>query len=300
MNNSSLQQKLRNKQQLIQQIRNHFALFNVTEVFTEHLSSSCGTDVHIEPFKIANKSLFLHTSPEFAMKKLLAKGSGDIFQICQVYRRETEGNWHNKEFQMLEWYRVGWSIKMLIKESIDLIQKIYGKCEINHLSIKQACENFASWSPWQKNALSIANQKWPNGPGKDCLATWFDYVMIEHIEPNIKDKGLVVLFDFPKTHASLAKLTKKENMLVAERFEIYLNGIELANGFAELNDPIEQQQRFNEDLATRKSLNLSCLPVDFELLKSLETLPDCCGVALGIDRLLAIKANSNLIELRSH
>lgn len=300
MSKTPLQQKLKSKQQLIQQIRDYFALLKVTEVFTEHLSSSCGTDVHIEPFKIAKERLFLHTSPEFAMKKLLAKGSGDIFQICQVYRQETEGNWHKKEFQMLEWYRVGWSIEMLIKESINLIQKIYGKCEIKYFSTKQACEEFASWSPWQAHALSIAQKKWPTGPGQDCLATWFDYVMVEYIEPNIKNKGLVVLFDFPKTHASLAKLAKKDNIIVAERFEIYLNGVELANGFAELNDPIEQQQRFNEDLATRKSLNLSCLPIDFELLKSLETLPDCCGVALGIDRLLAIKANSNLIELRNH
>ena len=299
MSKLSNRELLKTKQTFIQQIRQYFIEHGSVEVFTNHFSNSAGTDPHIEPFVTTKGNLFLHTSPEFAMKKLLAKGSGDIFQICQVYRNDIIGKWHKQEFQMLEWYRVGWSLKELIQESIDLVQLIYGKCETTFISTREACQKFANWDPWQPDALLAAKKQWPQGPGGDCLATWFDYVTIEHIEPNIGNKDLVVLFDFPTTHAALAKISKENKLHVAKRFELYLHGIELANGFAELNDPAEQAKRFAQDLAKRAELKLPCWPIDQDFINALTTLPDCCGVALGIDRLFAIKHNQNLLETKN-
>lgn len=292
---SNIKQKLIHKQNFINNIREFFQARGLTEVFTPHLATTTGTDVHINPWQATDYQQtrwFLHTSPEFAMKKLLAQGSGDIFQICRVYRDEPIGTWHNREFDLLEWYRVNWDLDALISEVIELISKLTNKANYTYLSIRSAYKNYANWDPWDSNAVQVAQQLWPNTLATNDLATWFDYVMVNHIEPNLPKSGITILYNYPTFHAALAKIAVINGIAVAKRFECYVNGIEIANGFFELNNSQEQQQRFNQELKIRKAMDLPCWPIDQEFLDCLDTLPNCSGVALGLDRLFNVLQKS--------
>lgn len=292
---NKIQKQLHQKQEFINYIREFFKTRKLTEVFTPHLATSTGTDVHINPWSALDynqQRWFLHTSPEFAMKKLLAQGSGDIFQICRVYRNEPTGTWHSREFDLLEWYRVNWSLEALIEEVIELISTLTNIKNYQYLSIRSAYQTYANWDPWDDNAITTAQKLWPNTLNSQDLATWFDYIMIHHIEPNLAQNSITILYDYPTFHAALAKIEIKNQIPIAKRFECYVNGIEIANGFFELNNTQEQKQRFNEDLQTRKQLNLPDLPIDQDFLECLDKLPNCSGVALGLDRLFTILQKS--------
>lgn len=291
--NSPLRVHLKEKSKFLQVIRQHFLKSGAIEVQTPHLSNATGTDLHIVPWTLQDqfaKQWFLHTSPEFAMKRYLVSGSGDIYQICQVFRDEQPSHWHRSEFSMLEWYRVAWSWHELLHEVHELLQKLGADSHLQCYSVQHACEIWANWHPWQDQAIDQAKQKWPDGPGGDDLATWIDYVLVTCVEPALRLRPLVCLYDYPTTHAALSRIeANAQGLQVARRFEFYWHGVEVANGFQELTDAEEQQRRFEEELQARAAQNMPCWPIDEGFLSALcQGLPDCSGVAMGLDRIWAL------------
>ncbi len=290
---------LRLRASLYKQIRQFFAEREVLEVETPIFSAACMPDPHIEPFCSEYhgpnpKRLFLHTSPELAMKRLLAAGSGAIFQIAKVFRNEEAGRWHNPEFSLLEWYRPGFNQNDLIKEVIQLLHTLLGCPPAEIMTYCAAFEQYTGLHPIYSslsNLQSYTSQFGLKDLDRDaCLQLIFSH----QIEPNLT--RLTVIKDFPATQAALAR-KRLDNPELAERFEVYMHGIELANGFYELTDFVEQGQRFEQDLAKRRALNLPIYPLDERFLAALESgLPDCAGVALGLDRLLMLISGASHIN----
>ncbi|WP_426358833.1 elongation factor P--(R)-beta-lysine ligase [Pseudocolwellia sp. HL-MZ19] len=301
------------KAYILNQIRQFFYDLDVIEVETPLLGRSTVTDVHLEAFNthfnylpdssINNAdTLYLQTSPEFCMKRLLASGYQSIYQISKAFRHEAKGHIHNPEFTILEWYRIGFQQDDLILEVSDLIQAIL-KCDmpkvityqnlfLEHLNIdaldtsveelKDVISNHNKMSDWLKDESSID--------------TLLQFILSELIEPNIGIDTPIFIRDFPINQASLAKMNMSDER-VADRFECYFKGIELVNGFCELTDAIVQVERFNKDNLERKQLGLEEKVIDRRFIQALESgLPSCSGVALGIDRLLMLALNKQDIE----
>ncbi len=290
---------------LYRDIRDFFAVRQVLEVETPSFSAGCVPDPNIKPFFTSyhhgpsSKKLFLQTSPELPMKRLLAAGSGAIFQICKVFRNGEAGRLHNPEFSLLEWYRTGFNQNDLILEIDELLQILLNCLPISRLTYSKAFEKYTSIHPLDNSTSDLQNYATQLGleNGNDlerdaCLQFIFSYriePLLGHICPN-------VITDFPATQAAMAR-KRTDNPQLAERFEVYVQGIELANGFYELTDPEEQRQRFENDLATRQALNMPTYPLDERFLTALESgLPDCAGVAIGLDRLLMLIADVSHIH----
>ncbi|MCG8315276.1 MAG: EF-P lysine aminoacylase GenX [Pseudomonadales bacterium] len=292
-------------------VREYFASENVLEVETPLLCSSTAMDPHLQSFnlRVQGDRRFLQTSPEFPMKRLLAQGSGSIYQICKAFREDEAGRNHNPEFTLLEWYRVGWDLTQLQQETVALIQRIGALHQqpwsrVVHYSYGELFQAYLAIDPFVADVTelqSLANQKLGEAlPELDRLG-WLDLLLSQVIEPAMPS-GLVVVTDFPAEQAALAKKAQDaEGHWVAKRFEVYLNGIELANGYQELVDPLEQRQRFLQDNQIRQSLGLEILPVPDALLSALaQGVPECAGVALGLDRLLMLAlGKSHLAEVLS-
>ncbi len=298
---SALLETLRLRASLYQQIREFFYERKVLEVETPIFSAACVPDQHIEPFHSQYhgpnpKRLFLHTSPELAMKRLLAADIGAIFQITKVFRDEEAGRWHNPEFTLLEWYRPGFNQDDLIQEISQLLQTLLHCPPAEVLTYCAAFEQYTGLHPLN-SSLSIL-QDYTSQFGLQDLDrdTCLQLIFSHKIEPKLTH--LTVIKDFPATQAALAR-KRLDNPELAERFEVYMQGIELANGFYELTDPVEQRQRFEQDLAKRRALNLATYPIDERFLAALESesgLPDCAGVALGLDRLLMLMVGASHIN----
>ena len=278
-------------------IRNFFAARNVIEVETPLLSHATNPAPHLNSFCLDN--LYLQTSPEFAMKRLLAAGSGDIYQICKAFRKDEIGRIHNPEFTILEWYRLGFNHHDLMDEVNEFLKVTINAPESKRFSYKEIFAEFLQINPHandlnqlkataQKNNLSVTNLS-------DDYDTWLQLLFTHLIEPKLGQECPVFVYDFPASQAMLAKV-RAEEPKVASRFEVYFKGIELANGFHELSDAKEQRKRFAQDLATRQELNLPPVPCDENFLLALPNLPDCSGVAIGIDRLLLLTANANSLN----
>ena len=291
---------------LYKRLRNFFADADreALEVETPILSAGCVPDLHIEPFHTNYhgpnpKSLFLHTSPELLMKRLLAAGSGAIFQISKVFRDGEAGRWHNPEFTLLEWYRPGFNQDDLIQEVDQLLQYILHCPRASRLSYRKIFEQKTGLHPLACSLTTLQNYAKKFGiPEVHHLDrdTCLQLIFSHHIEPQLGKNRPTVIKDFPASQAALAR-KKTNNPRWAERFEVYFQGIELANGFYELTDPIEQRQRFEKDLAKRKALNLPTYPLDERFLAALEAgLPDCAGVAMGLDRLLMLMTGASHIN----
>ena len=289
---------------LYKDIRNFFADRQVLEVETPILSASCVPDPNIEPFYTNYhgpnpKNLILQTSPELPMKRLLAAGSGAIFQISKVFRDGEAGRWHNPEFSLLEWYRPGFNQNDLITEIDELLQIIL-KCQpASRLTYCEVFTKYTSLHPL--NTITLALQDYANQLGlqnsySSTRDTCLQFIFSHKVEPQLGQVCPTVITDFPATQAALAR-KRADNPELAERFEIYIRGIELANGFYELTDPKEQRQRFERDLSIRQALNMPNHPLDEHFLAALEAgLPDCAGVAVGLDRLLMLIANVSHIN----
>lgn len=278
--------------QLYKTLRQFFAERQVMEVDVPVLASSAGTDPHIEliPAQACQQQMYLQTSPEFFMKRLLANGSGDIYSLGKAFRNEESGSRHNPEFTMLEWYRLGFNDQQLIDEVLQLIMQACGPLDAHKYSYRELFEqqlginpHTCSSSQLQQLAQQHIELDW-NDEDRDV---WLDLLMTHLIEPQLPG-GLCAIYDYPHSQAALSRIgSNNQGDRVAHRFEVYLNGIELANGYWELSDATEQQQRFTEDRAKRQSLGLPDNPVDQKFLAALQAgLPDCAGVALGVDRLL--------------
>ncbi|MFT5452181.1 MAG: lysyl-tRNA synthetase class 2 [Enterobacterales bacterium] len=290
---------------LLAGIRQFFSSKNVLEVDTPSLSHGTITDVYLDALESSyqnnqgeKKPLYLQTSPEFAMKRLLAAGSGSIYQICRAYRDDEVGRYHNPEFLMLEWYRIDFDHRQLMAEMDELLIAILDTEPADIITYQQLFIDTLQLDPLEEtnsNLQKIVTEK-ANGPILDERDELLHCLFGILIEPLLGQEKPLMVVDFPASQSSLARLSKTDPR-VAERFEVYYKGIELANGFHELKDATEQRERFNQDNARRKSLGKEQKPIDERFLAALESgLPDCAGVALGLDRLLMCKLNKKSIR----
>ncbi|MEN8281170.1 EF-P lysine aminoacylase EpmA [Acinetobacter gerneri] len=301
---------LKARAKLYQQLRQFFAERDVLEVETPVLSQAGVTDVHLASVQATRhvqgkqQTHYLQTSPEFAMKRLLASGSGAIYQICKVFRDDEHGRKHNSEFTMLEWYRPEFSLKDLMLEVTDLLNVVlaerFGEVRPTILSYKHAFQDRLDLNPLQATLKELKDAAHRVGLnidlGNDRLA-YMDLLFSHMVEPSLGFDTPVFLTDFPPEMASLAKVKMDEDgEQVAARFELYIEGLELANAYDELIDAEVLRSRFIADNAERKQLGLHIMPIDEFLLAALPNMPECSGIALGIDRLLMVIQNQMKLE----
>jgi elongation factor P--(R)-beta-lysine ligase len=301
---------IRARAKMYAQLRQFFAERDVLEVETPILSQAGVTDVHLASVQALRhvggkqNTHYLQTSPEFAMKRLLATGIGPIYQICKVFRDDEHGRKHNSEFTMLEWYRPHLSLKDLMFEVSDLLNVIladrFGEIRPTVLSYKHAFIDRVDINPLQATTKELRDACRRVGLnlnlGDDRLG-YIDLLFSHMVEPSLGFNTPVFLTDFPPEMASLAKTKLDEDgELVAARFELYIEGLELANAYDELIDAEVLRSRFEADNAEREKLDLHVMPVDENLLEALPHMPECSGIALGIDRLLMIATQQMKLE----
>ncbi len=301
---------LKLRARMLERTRAFFSQRAVLEVETPVFSSAANTDPALASFSTRyagplfprGQTFYCHTSPEFPMKRLLAAGSGSIYQICKVFRDGESGRLHNPEFTLLEWYRVDFNHLQLMDEAVALVTEILAGhrtlAATEKLTYREAFERHCGIDPHtadnqilagaiSRHAIRIDLDIQHENP--DVLR---DLLLTHVVETQLGRGHITVLYDYPASRAALARV-RPGSPPVAERFELYLEGIELANGFHELTDAGEQQRRFENDRARRKASGLPDVPMDARLLSALRAgLPECAGVALGMDRLLMLAAGA--------
>lgn len=280
-------------------IRGFFAERGVLEVETPILSAAGNTEPNIDSFtttfsghvSAGPRLRWLRTSPEYPLKRLLAAGLGDCYELGRVFRNGEAGGRHNPEFSMLEWYRVGWDHHRLIEETVSLVRQLLAlvdrQARVEVLTYRELFQRHVGVDPFtaslqQLQAPLAGIQIDGEGLSRD---DWLDLLMTHRIQPAFSRQVLTVVHDWPASQAALARIRPGDPPL-AERFELYLGQYELANGYHELNDAAEQRARFARDHAVRSERGAVLPPVDQALLASLDALPACAGVAVGVDRLL--------------
>lgn len=287
---------LRARSAMLARIRAHFAAQDVLEVQTPALSHAAVTDVHIDPVPATlagSGRMFLHSSPEYAMKRLLAAGLGDCYQVCQAFRDGERGRLHNPEFTMIEWYRLGFGLAQLMDDVETLVGRALEELRplppAERLTWHDAVCRYGGVDPLRaadrelQQALARHGIDPPVPAQRDAL---LDLLVSAVVGPRLGRGRPAFVHDYPAGQAALARI-RPTDPPVAERFELYLDGLELANGFHELGDAAEQRHRFEADLERHVALGRQVRPVDGLLLAALEHgLPDCAGVALGFDRLV--------------
>lgn len=288
-------ESLKARAELNRYIREFFAVRDVLEVETPVLSQAGVSDPFLNPVVATcmGKPAYLHTSPEYPMKRLLASGSGDIYQICKVFRDDELGRRHNPEFSMLEYYRVDFSMMTLMDEVAQLVGDFLQIQQRLDLTYEQAMERYAGLNPFTADdAILLTKAQESMGSDVDldrdgCL----DVLMTHLVEPSLPRQTLVFIYAYPQSQAALARTYEDINgHAVSKRFELYVNGLELANGYDELCDAQEQRQRFTRDQAQQQAINGQVRPVDNHFLAALaHGMPACAGVALGLDRILMLK-----------
>lgn len=301
---------LKARAQLYRTIREFFAQRNVMEVETPIVSQAGVTDVHLASVQVQRhiegrmQQQYLQTSPEFAMKRLLAAGSGPIYQICKVFRDDEHGHKHNSEFTMLEWYRPGLDLRKLMHETAALLNVClahrFDEIRPLVLSYKHAFQDRLDINPLQATLAQLKQTAQRVGLtldlGDDRLA-YMDLLFSHFVEPSLGFDTPIFLTDFPPEMASLAKVRLDEDgEEVAARFEVYIEGLELANAYDELLDASVLRARFEADNQEREKLGLKVMPLDENLLAALAHMPECSGIALGIDRLLMVATQKLNIE----
>jgi len=283
-------------------VREFFHARDVLEVETPVLSRACNTDPNIASFALefsgrtdgAPRRRWLRTSPEFALKRLLAAGIGDCYELGRVFRDGEAGGRHNPEFTMLEWYRVGWNHLRLIDETAELVRaalSLLGRdASLRVVRYRELYREVLGIDPFTASEENLRGALGdveidPAGLSRD---DWLDLLMTHRLQPAFDPDGLLAIVDYPASQCALARLRDDgDGYPVAERFELYLGSIELANGYHELRDAAEQRARFTHDGAMRQARGHSVPPMDEHLLTALDAgLPACAGVALGVDRLL--------------
>jgi lysyl-tRNA synthetase class 2 len=301
-------QALRLRARMLSRTRAFFEQRGVLEVETPVLSVAGTTDPNIQSLttRVAGLSsvLYLHTSPEFPMKRLLAAGSGDIYQIARVFRDGESGRRHNPEFTMLEYYRLGMDHHALMDEVAELVQGLLGgepgvfACQ--RMSYREAFMQAVQLDPMTADralllkTLSGHAVALPADPLTEAQLT--DLIMATLVAPGLGREQPCFVYDFPVDQAALARI-RPGDPPVAERFELFFQGMELANGFHELCDATEQRQRFVRDNALRAQEGLPGVPADERMLQALENgLPDCSGVAIGFDRLVMLAAGAKQLS----
>jgi lysyl-tRNA synthetase class 2 len=285
---------IKKRAEYLEKIREYFKDLSVLEVDTPLAYEYGVTDPFIDVFSIDTVSgkRFLQSSPEYAMKKLLAEGSGSIYQICKAFRDEPCGRLHNHEFTMIEWYRVGIDYFELMQEIEKLFLAVKPNLKFEYLSYKQVFEKYCSFNPHAASLTELKNyvfealgdiQGLDNPTIADCLDILFSYKVEKQLNA---DDTVYFIYDYTVYQSALAKkISNKDGQLVAARFEVFISGVELANGYYELIDKVEQLKRFEADLNIRKEQSKYLPEIDYGLVDCLDDIPECSGVALGFDRL---------------
>ena len=292
---------LRARAGLLAKIREFFSERGVLEVDTPLLSQFGVTDPNIELFTVAlpNEQRFLQSSPEYAMKRLLASGVGDIYQLGKAFRRGESGARHNPEFTLLEWYRAGMSHHQLIREVAELVARILPVRTWQVWSYAALFAEILNLDVFTASAETLNRKVEEEGISIDAPLSRLDYLdllMTHSIEPRIADWGLVFVIDFLPEQSALARLIPRQENTVAARFEAYYGGLELANGYWEEAQADVLSARFAEDNAKRGLRGQEVISADTRLLHALEAgFPDCSGVALGFDRLLMLTLGQSSI-----
>jgi elongation factor P--(R)-beta-lysine ligase len=303
---------LRLRAQVFEDIRRFFSARAVLEVETPLLSYSSGTDPQLDFFTAEycspplHHTLFLQTSPEFAMKRLLAAGSGSIYQICKAFRNGESGRFHNPEFTLLEWYRVGFTLPQLMDEIAELIGVLFN----DHRSLNQT-QRFSYQEIFQRytdlNPLEFSYQDYctyardNNMPEAESICgydhgLWLDFIFSHNVQPQLGENAVCMVYGYPACQSSLARINEY-NSQITDRVEVFINGIELGNGYYELTDAKEQDRRFDEELSIRQQRKRPVAVKDKYLIAALDAgLPECSGMSIGLDRLLMLLTNSANIE----
>ncbi len=283
---------------MLERSRCFFAEHDVLAVDTPALSRFAASDPHIESFGVrsstgAQGEWYLHTSPESHMKRLLAAGYPDIYSVCRVFRDGESGKWHQPEFTLIEWYRLGFGLDSISNETTQFIAAVLERPELcDAVDRPEYCEAFLRYAgvdPLTADDMELADCV---AADKDLRAaigqqrdTWLDLVLSSRVVPQFAKDRLTVLKHFPASQAALARLCPA-NIRLADRFEVFLGSMELANGYVELTDVAEQRRRIDEECEMRRKLGRPARPIDHNLIAALEAgLPECAGVALGFERL---------------
>ena len=299
---------LRDRALMLKTARSFFDQLGITEVDCPILTNFASVDEHIDliytsPNLPNTQVRFLHSSPEYGMKRLLTYGMQDIYQLSHVFRAEEVGSRHAPEFMMAEWYRMGISLPEMILETAKFIELFIGPKELEIYSYGQIFEKFAGINPFAATndelyqfilARQIGHYSSLKSGDRDEL---LNLILCQLIEPHLPKSKMVAITDYPASQAALAKKKNALDHKVAERFEIYYGGLELANGYHELGDAKEQLLRFQESNEQRQKKHKESLPIDTFFLNDLcNGLPDCCGVAVGFDRLMMLRHSAKEIS----
>jgi lysyl-tRNA synthetase class 2 len=290
---------LRLRASLYRLIREFFRGRGVLEVETPILSAAGNTEPNIDSFSThfsghvdaGARERWLRTSAEFPLKRLLAAGIGDCYELGRVFRNGEAGRLHNPEFTMLEWYRIGWTHHQLMDECAELVRdamRLAGRSvSVRESSFRQLYHDNLGLDPLTASEAELRAPLAVFDINAEGLTRddWLDLLMTHMIQPTIPANRVLMVYDYPKSQAALARI-RQGDVPVAERFEIYLGPLELANGYRELGDAEEQRERFGRDLSRRQKRGAVQPPVDERLLAALPAMPDCSGVALGVDRLM--------------
>ena len=302
---------LKQRARILQNVRAFFAKRNVLEVQVPSITTASITEVHIDsiPIKLLSGNAFLHTSPEYPMKRLLAAGMGDSYYLGSVFRQGESGGEHNPEFTMLEWYRLDFELEYLITEVIDLAKEIIPNVSnFQSYSYAELVNKYTGIDIFNTNCdelqriITDNEIDYPQDLEND-VDLFLDLLMSTVIFPklqskNPREKQITVLKDYPKSQAALAKLRLDEQgREVAARFEIFVDGLEIANGYQEIQDADALEARFKQDNLRRLRLNKPEMPIDNFLLEAMRVgLPNCSGVALGFDRLVMLALEKKTIQ----
>jgi elongation factor P--(R)-beta-lysine ligase len=291
-------ERLERRARIVARVRGFFESRGFLEVETPLLVPSPGLDVHLKAFEVpmGARTRYLSTSPEYQMKRLLAEGCSLIFQIAKAFRKDELGERHSPEFTMLEWYRAPGSVDDVMRDSEQLVAGVTGG------AVFLGDEVHDARPPFRRMTVVDAFAEYAGAGREETLAMAerdeesFYRLLVDRVEPAIEAlRCAVFLTEYPTTQASLAR-KKPGDPRVAERFELYVAGVELCNGFGELTDPEEQRARFEADLRTRAERGLPAYPIDTRFLEALEKgLPPCAGNALGLDRLVALACGTRRI-----
>lgn len=305
-------QCLRLRAQMLATIRNFFEQRSVLEVETPILCQATGTDPQLDFFSSLyqgsgnNKARYLQTSPEFTMKRLLAAGSGSIYQICKAFRQGELGRFHNPEFTILEWYRVDFTLQQLMDEVTELVAEVLQpNCLIGSILKFSYADLFEQVTGLNPLVFSLEDYKAYalNNNLNDAISLcvgdhslWLDFIFSYKVQPVLADHRYCIVYGYPAIQSSLARINRN-NTAIADRFEVFIKGIEIGNGFFELKDVKEQEKRFDQENNYRREKGLPQVEKDQLFLQALRSgLPDCSGIAIGLDRLLMIVANVDSVS----
>ncbi|MBP1729156.1 MAG: genX [Deltaproteobacteria bacterium] len=285
--------RLTERARIIQNIRSFFVREGYLEIDTPLLLPTVAPEAYIDP--VAAGSDFLQTSPELCMKRLAAAGYERIFQLAHCWRERERGTLHLPEFTMLEWYRADSDYRWLMSETSSLLRYLVHNSTATEVLSYQG-KTIDLSGEWEQLPVREAFSRFGGVSMEEALRSDdFDRVMVERIEPELGKEKPVFLYDYPACRSALARL-KESDPSVAERFELYIAGIELANGFSELIDPVEQRRRFLHDNAQRHAAGVTVLPLPERFLAEMASMPQTAGIALGVDRLVMLLTDAGAID----